>query len=162
MTPKKRRKKRIAFDERRRERFLALLSQGSTVAFACVGVGVSRNTAYAHRECDPAFAAAWSEASEAGTQAMEQEAYRRAVQGVEEPVFWKGQPVGAVRRYSDVLLIFLLKSRRPEVYRERTEVAVRTPPVDPAQLTDEELDAIHNIIQKHRGGQPTSGSGPAH
>lgn len=151
MTPKKRRKKRIAFDEKRRERFLALLSQGDTVAFACARVGISRETAYNHRERDPLLAAAWAEAEEAGTQAMEQEAYRRAVHGVDEPVFWKGEPVGTVRRYSDFLLIFLLKSRRPEVYRDRAEVAVRRPPVDPSQMADEDLDTIHRVIAKYSG-----------
>jgi hypothetical protein len=64
--------------------------------------------------------------------------------------------VGAVRRYSDVLLIFLLKSRRPEVYRERIEAVVRTPPIDPATLSDEELDAIHRIITTHRGRTQSS------
>ena len=77
-------------------------------------------------------------------------------------MFWQGQVVGAVRKYSDTLLIFLLKSRRPEIYRERAEVAISRPPVDPADLSDEELDAIHNIIQKHRHGQPASGPGTAH
>ena len=77
-------------------------------------------------------------------------------------MFWQGQVVGAVRKYSDTLLIFLLKSRRPEIYRERAEVAFRTPPVDPASLSDEELDVIHAIIARHRHGQPASGPGTAH
>ena len=47
---------------------------------------------------------------------------RRAVEGVEEPVGWyKGEAGGVVRKYSDTLLIFLLKGRKPEMYRERYE-----------------------------------------
>ena len=94
MTPKKRRKKRIAFDGKRREGFLALLAEGCTVKFACAGVGISRETVYNHRERDPLFAAAWKEAGEAGTQAMEQEAFRRAVHGVEEPCSGRAKSSG--------------------------------------------------------------------
>lgn len=41
--------------------------------------------------------------------------------GVDEPVYYQGRSVGRVKRYSDVLLIFLLKGIRPDVYRERYE-----------------------------------------
>jgi hypothetical protein len=40
------------------------------------------------------------------------EARRRAIEGVEEPIMHQGQVVTTVRRYSDLLLIFLLKSAR--------------------------------------------------
>ena len=55
---------------------------------------------------------------------LEAEAHRRAVEGVEEPVGWyKGQAGGTVRRYSDVLLMFLLKGVLPERYKDRIEDA---------------------------------------
>jgi len=41
---------------------------------------------------------------------------RRARDGVEEPIFHQGKNVGTVRKYSDTLLIFLLKSHKPERY----------------------------------------------
>lgn len=50
---------------------------------------------------------------------LESEATRRAVKGVEEPVFYQGEKCGEVQKYSDTLLIFLLKAARPEKYRER-------------------------------------------
>ena len=52
---------------------------------------------------------------------MEREAARRAYHGVEEPVFHKGEVCGSIRKYSDTLMIFLLKARRPEVYRDMQE-----------------------------------------
>ncbi|MBX6773030.1 MAG: hypothetical protein IRY83_14975 [Chloroflexi bacterium] len=55
--------------------------------------------------------------------ALEAEAWRRAVDGVERPVYQNGQRVGAVREYSDTLLIFLLKGGRPQKYRERYELS---------------------------------------
>lgn len=42
------------------------------------------------------------------------EAFRRAVEGIGEDRFFKGDVVGRVTRYSDRLLMFLLKARRPE------------------------------------------------
>jgi hypothetical protein len=36
-------------------------------------------------------------------------------------VFYQGQQFATVRKYSDTLLIFLLKGRKPERYRERVE-----------------------------------------
>jgi hypothetical protein len=53
-----------------------------------------------------------------GTAALEDEAVRRAYHGVEEPVFYKGVQCGSVTSYSDTLLMFLLKARKPAVYRD--------------------------------------------
>ncbi len=79
--------------------------------------------AYNWRKGDEAFATAWDEALDAGTDALEDEAVRRAHEGVEEPVFYQGEEVARVRKYSDNLLMFLLKGRRPERFRERTEIS---------------------------------------
>ena len=44
------------------------------------------------------------------------EAHRRAVKGVDEPVFWKGEIAGHVRKYSDRLLETLLRAHDPAKY----------------------------------------------
>ena len=41
---------------------------------------------------------------------------------MEEPVYYQGEVVGQVQRYSDTLLMFLLKGRRPEKFKDRTEL----------------------------------------
>ena len=69
------------------------------------------------------FAAEWEDAVESGTDLMEDEMRRRAVEGVDEPKFHDGQICGYARRYSDTLLIFMLKARRPEKFKDRAEVA---------------------------------------
>jgi len=81
----------------------------------------SRNCAYAHQKADPAFAAAWDEAVEVATDALVAEARRRAVNGVEEPVFHKGD-CGHIRRYFDRMLEILLKAHRPAQFRENVKV----------------------------------------
>lgn len=106
------------------KKFLDLIAGGSTVCDACAAVGYSYNSAYLYRKADPAFDAAWDDANEAATQRMEREADRRAVEGYDKPVFYEGEECGVERKYSDTLLIFRLKAKRPEVYRERAEVSV--------------------------------------
>lgn len=70
------------------------------------------------RRNNPRAEAAFQEALDMGTDAIEAELHRRAVAGIMEPVFYKGRRVNTVRKKSDVLLMFLLKSRRPHLYRD--------------------------------------------
>jgi hypothetical protein len=49
---------------------------------------------------------------------MEDEAKRRAFQGVKEAVYQGGKRVGTVQKFSDTLLIFMLKHNKKEVYTE--------------------------------------------
>ncbi len=52
--------------------------------------------------------------------ALEEEAVRRALHGVSEPVFHQGRECGSKAKHSDALLIFLLKTLRPERYGPAT------------------------------------------
>lgn len=101
--------------------FLAALCEGASISKACAASGVARRTVYDWRHADKDFASAWDEAVEAGTDVLEDEAVRRAVEGVDEPVFYQGQQCGLVRKYSDTLLMFMLKGRRGEKFRDRHE-----------------------------------------
>lgn len=109
--------------------FLAVLRESANVRLACLAVEIERSTAYRLRDRDESFAAEWDEAVDEAADLLEEEARRRAHEGWEEPVFGRlsgkdaGEgEIGAVRKYSDTLLIFLLKGARPEKYRERAEV----------------------------------------
>jgi hypothetical protein len=62
-----------------------------------------------------------ADAIDEGTDVLEDEVFRRAREGVEKPVFYEGVECGTVRVYSDTLAIFLLKGRRPDKFKERTE-----------------------------------------
>ena len=71
---------------------------------------------------DAEYREAFVLAQEEAADRLEDEAFRRAVEGVEKPVGWyKGKPGGVIREYSDVLLIFLLKGARPEKYADRVQ-----------------------------------------
>ena len=74
---------------------------------------------YDLRARDERFAEQWDNAIEEGVEALEQEAWRRGLEGIVKPVFQRGVHVGDVREYSDTLLMALLRARRPGVYRQR-------------------------------------------
>lgn len=136
ITPKKRRKKTWE------AAFLDALAESGNVSKAAAAAGVTRTTVYALRNHPdaPDFAEAWEDALEEASDLLELEARRRAVEGVEEPVFYQGLECGSVRKYSDTLLIFLLKAAKPEKYRERTSTDNYN--IDLTSLSDEQLTRL--------------------
>ena len=107
-----------------RARFLEVLRARANVSEAAVSANIARTTAYAWRETDPEFASEWDDALEAAADALEAEAWRRAVHGIQRPLTWRGAVTGTVTEYSDRLLECLLRAHRPEKYRERYQVKV--------------------------------------
>lgn len=111
----------------KQNRFLEAYKRIGTITHACKAAGIDSKLHYqwlstSYLEDGITYAQRFAAAHEQAIEALELEARRRAVEGVEEPVGWyKGVPGGYVKRYSDVLLIFLLKGARPEKYRERFE-----------------------------------------
>lgn len=97
------------------------LAGGKMPAEAAALIGVSIRTLYQWKR-DPEFDLRWREACETAVDLMEAEARRRAIVGVERPVFQGGQEVGRVREYSDNLLIMLMKGRRRDVFGDKTEL----------------------------------------
>jgi len=105
-----------------REVFLAALREWPIVQHACDAVGIERCTAYRARLADEAFAKAWDDAMESGVDKAEREAFRRAVEGVEEAVWHQGVAVGTKRVYSDALLGKVLSARRASYRTQATEL----------------------------------------
>lgn len=56
-----------------------------------MAVGISRQTAYNWREDIPEFADAWDKAMRVGVSALEDEAHRRAFDGLDKPLTHQGQ-----------------------------------------------------------------------
>jgi hypothetical protein len=102
--------------------FLEQLRLTGNVSEAASVAGIARDTVYKARKSSERFAEQWDEAIEQACDRMEREAFRRAVEGTDKPVFYQGSECGAIREYSDTLLIFLLKAHRPDKYRERSSV----------------------------------------
>jgi hypothetical protein len=123
------------------------------VSAACEQVGLARQTVYNERRRNEDFAEAWADAEERSTECMEREAYRRAVEGTSEPLVSAGKHVTNVQKYSDRLLEFMLKSRRPEKYRDRVDVnhsgkVENRVKLDLSKLDDDELANLEQIAAK--------------
>ena len=109
--------------ERQRMFIEALASTGS-VTEAAKACGLSRQAVYAYRNRSdvPAFRQAWDVAMGCALVMLGDVAMSRAVDGVEEPVFWKGEQVGTRRRYNDNLLMTLLRVRDPFGWAPQTDL----------------------------------------
>jgi hypothetical protein len=108
------------------ETFLIGLTKGMSVTKACVYGSIHASDAYKRRREDPQFAECWALAVEAGTDVLEDEAFKRAVDGK-----------------SDYLLSMLLKARRP-AYRDKWQagdVKVNVN-IGVTEMSDEELMRI--------------------
>jgi hypothetical protein len=121
--------KKLKLTRERQERFVKALGETGIVSAAVAIAGTSRTRVYELRKHDSGFASAWDEAEEQAADALEAEAWRRAVDGVPEPLVSAGRVVRdddgqplAIRRYSDNLLLALLKARRPEKFKDRAVV----------------------------------------
>jgi hypothetical protein len=126
-------------------KFFELIAGGATISDACRVVGYTRSSVYLYKADDPKFADAWDEANETAIERMEREADRRAVEGYDKPVFHLGVECGSQRQFSDTLLIFRLKAKRPEVYREKAEVSVT--------FVDELANRLHSAVKREKSGK---------
>ena len=97
--------------------FLSTLEKTGTIAGAARAAKVGRRTAYDHMKADPDFAERCREALDTAEDTLETELMRRAVEGEQVPVYFKGKIVGHNTRKSDALLMFAVKNLRQR--RER-------------------------------------------
>ncbi|MEP6910269.1 MAG: hypothetical protein ABI896_07555 [Actinomycetota bacterium] len=116
--------------EQERETFLEALGEGWSISKAAQQAGRERRRFYDLQENDEAFADAWAEAYEQGTQRLEDEATRRGLEGYEEETRdSEGKVIRSVRRFDSALLQQQLRARRPAVYRENVPLSLNTPAV---------------------------------
>jgi hypothetical protein len=78
---------------------------------------VCYNTVRAHERNDPEFAAQLKEAEEEGAQLLHDVCFKSALEGDLEPVYWKGQVVGHVRKIDNRLRIEMLRAHMPSKFK---------------------------------------------
>jgi hypothetical protein len=86
--------------------FLAAFRNSGNVRAACQAARIDWSTAYKARKREPVFAEAWAIAEEEAVDLIEARAFQVALSG------------------DTHMLMFFLKARRPEKYRERIDVNV--------------------------------------
>ena len=110
-----------------KDRFLITLSETGNPSAACRASSLTRRQINVMRERDPAFARAYDDALDDAADLLEAEAWRRALEGVPQPLLKAGQPVVdpvtgtpiIVQRYSDPLLVMLLRGCKPTKFHRR-------------------------------------------
>lgn len=112
--------------------FLAAYSAAGSIAHAAKAAGCSRESHYVWMRNDPTYPERFRAAFEESADSLEDEAHRRAYEG------------------SDTLLIFLLKGKKPERFREQWKGEISGPNngpvrIDLSKLTDEQLEQLNNL-----------------
>lgn len=143
--------KRQIVEMTQRGMFLSEISQSLDIA---------QSTIRRWREQDAEFGQQFEDALSAYMDTVEKEAVRRAVEGIMEPVVSQGrvvmdpqapgQPL-RVRKYSDSLMMFILRGRRRDVYGDKREVDQKTT-IDVTGAKDELARKLSAIT----GSQPAS------
>ena len=134
-------------------KFLDLLHNSGNVRRACKGANISRAAAYKYRSGNARFAEQWQDAMADAVDLLEAMAWKRATQ--------EANP-------SDLLLIFLLKAHRPDLYREvqKHELTGQggkdlIPRSDLSHLTDEELGELQEILERADARRDQTGASGA-
>lgn len=114
------------FGAKRAKLFLHFLAESGRVRQSAQLAGFANADALYHRKKhDASFAKAWEEALDRAGDKFEDEATRRAVEGVDKDVYYKGEVVGQERVYSDGLLGKLLDGSKREKYAPKKDNATQ-------------------------------------
>ena len=135
--------------------------------------GVDPKTHYNWLQADPAYKEAFALAQQRSLDTIEQEIIRRAVKGHKEPLVYQGKLTGQhVRRYSDLLLMFLAKRRDPQ-YRDnygaqvgimaqgQVQIMFAAPsaPDQAPQLAEAVVDADYQLCAGEQDQDPAGNGG---
>jgi len=123
---------------RKRAKFISGLRTHGCVARAARESNLHRQNAYQMKAKHEEFSEEWDTALEECWDEMEIEARRRGVEGVPEGQYFKGKKIDEVTKYSDNLLMFVLKAKRPE-FRDRTAHEISGPEGKSLNLTFSQL-----------------------
>lgn len=115
----------VKISQHKRRAFLRVLAETGRPQVAAQEAGYA-DTSFLRRlrREDDDFAREWDEAVEAAGDKFEDEAVRRGVEGVREPEYYRGQVVGFKIKYSDQLLMMLLKGAKPKKYSDKTQTDI--------------------------------------
>lgn len=128
--------------------FIETIRQTASIAKACSAAAIDRTMAYEMKRTDPEFALRWESAYEDGTDALEDEAVRRAMEGVEKNFYDKdGNVIRSETIYSDQLLLRLLETRRPAAWRARSTVE-HTGTITLAAMVQRACELIEGTLEK--------------
>ena len=120
----------LSTTDENKELFLEALARSGVIGSACRAAGISRATAVRWRKEDPLFLEAFNDALADASDELEHEARRRAYEGVtSEKIIGSGDNARVVieTRYSDTLMLALLKAKKPDEFADRSKTEFSNP-----------------------------------
>ena len=108
-------------------KFLKALATVGVVRTSCNEAGVDRKTVYTWRQKDEEFAEKWAEALQLSADTLETQLFKHATIGWDEPVYYKGEVVGHIKRYDHRLGMWMMKHLRPEKFNDRIQIQHSVP-----------------------------------
>lgn len=125
--------------------FIQALADGGLVEHAARAVDMSVQSAYRLRRAPggESFARAWTVALSDAAQRVLDIAFARAIEGDDTPVFDRdGCRIGARRKISDRMTMFLLRAYMPDRFRHAAHESVRQPTEAPAPVLPSLAEAL--------------------
>ncbi len=104
--------KRKAITKRQRSIFLDVLRSTGNVSASSRAANISSRSAHTLKGKDEDFASEWELAKEEALDELEAALRKRAIEGVEKPVYYAGKECGTQRSYSDSVGMYILKTHR--------------------------------------------------
>ncbi|MHA2063680.1 MAG: hypothetical protein ACXABY_04775 [Candidatus Thorarchaeota archaeon] len=148
---------RAVISKKRRRKFLDMLAKTGSVNAARDAVGyASATNLYQFRRENEEFAAEWDVAVNIAADRFEDEVDRRAVEGIDEDIYFKGEVVGQKKVYSDALLQFRLRGMRPSKYNPQqggSNINVKFGVAVLPMQADSEEDWESRAVDMHAGQQ---------
>jgi hypothetical protein len=96
--------------------FLVGYVKSKRTRIAAMLAGVSREAHYYWLRHDDDYLENWKKARQMLGDMVEEEVYRRAVEGYAAPVIFRGEITDRYKAFSDRLAMFLLRGLKPEIY----------------------------------------------
>jgi len=140
--------------------FLEALAHNGNISMSARMIGMSRSTILKFAHKNPEFRLAMDEAIEDAKDFALGELLRRGLQGWKEPVWYRGQEVGTVRKFSDACLIRYVEAHHSQFRRrerqQQTVPSLVPETADLTKLTDAELDFLERVLIKLDGDSDDS------
>ena len=122
--------------------YLEMLAAYGNRGKAAEAAGSHRVTFWRLRQENELFAKSEAQAAKIGSEYLEEVAVKQAVEGIEEPIYYKGDRIDTLRRFpGNNLLQFLLKANNPEKFKDRQEITTADATDKPPHIIKNEQDA---------------------